>query len=163
MTERPYLPPGTLRELFMRPWPEEVRPGGRDPGNGEFPEMRILEALRILEIDTIPKRFGGMDIHQTWESNLTLAEQQLLVVARILVAHPRFAFLDKPSSALGPEQVRWVLALLKDRSISYVTFEESEDDPEYYDMVLEIENNGLWSCSLVEDGQIVRDCFKIAV
>jgi putative ATP-binding cassette transporter len=163
LTERPYLPPGTLRELFMRPWPEEVRPDGSDPETGEFPEMRIREALRILEIDTIPKRFGGMDTHQTWESNLTLAEQQLLVVARTLVAHPRFAFLDKPSSALSPEQVRWVLALLKDRAISYVTFDESDDHPEYYDMVLEIENNGLWSCSLVEDGQIARKSLKLAV
>jgi putative ATP-binding cassette transporter len=163
LTERPYMPPGTLRELFMRPWPEVASPNGHDPERAEFPEITIREALRILEIETIPKRFGGMDIPQNWESNLTLAEQQLLVVARVLVAHPRFAFLDKPSSALSPEQVRWVLALLRDRAISYVTFEESDNHPEFYDMVLEIENNGLWSCFPVEGGQIARKSFKIAV
>ena len=163
LTERPYLPPGTLRELFMRPWAEEAHPDDRDPENSPLPEMRILEALHTLGIDSILKRFGGMDTPQTWESNLTLSEQQLLVVARLLVAHPRFAFLDKPSTALTPEQIGWVLALLKERSISYVIFEESDDHPEWYDVVLELEGNGLWTCSAVEDGQIVRKSFEVAV
>ena len=163
LTERPYLPPGTLRELFMRPWAEEAHPDDRDPENSPLPEMRILEALHTLGIDSILKRFGGMDTPQTWESNLTLSEQQLLVVARLLVAHPRFAFLDKPSTALTPEQIGWVLALLKERSISYVIFEESDDPPEWYDVVLELEGNGLWTCSAVEDGQIVRKSFEVAV
>jgi vitamin B12/bleomycin/antimicrobial peptide transport system ATP-binding/permease protein len=163
LTERPYLPPGTLRELFMRPWPEEAHPDDRNPEDSQFPEIRILEALHTLEVDSIPKRFGGMDTQQTWESNLTLAEQQLLVVARLLVAHPRFAFLDKLSSALSPEEVRRVLTLLRERSISYVTFEESDDNLEYCDMVLELEKNGLWSCSPVEDGQIVGKSYEIAV
>ncbi|MEN8807469.1 MAG: SbmA/BacA-like family transporter, partial [Desulfobacterales bacterium] len=82
VTERPYLPPGSLRELFIRPWPEEAQPSEKDLLNNEFPEIRILEGLRSLAIDSIPKRFGGMNTRQTWESVLTLSEQQLLVVAR---------------------------------------------------------------------------------
>jgi putative ATP-binding cassette transporter len=163
LTERPYLPPSTLRELFMRPWAEDVPLDARNPEGSEFPELRILEALHILNIDTIPKRFGGMDKHQTWESNLTLTEQQLLVIARLLVIRPLFAFLDKPTSALGPEQVTWVLALLKERGISYVNFEESDDNLGYYDMVLELEKNGLWYCSPLEEGQIVSKSYEIAV
>jgi putative ATP-binding cassette transporter len=163
LTERPYLPPGTLRELFIRPWAEEAHPDDRNPEDTQFPEMRILEALRTLNIETIPKRFGGMDTYHTWESNLTLAEQQLLVVARLLVSHPPFAFLDKPSSALSPEQISWVLALLRERGISYVTFEESNGHPEYYDLVLEIESSGLWTLSPVEDGQVVGKRYEMAV
>jgi putative ATP-binding cassette transporter len=163
LTERPYLPPGTLRELFIRPWAEEAHPDDRDPENSQLPEIRILEALHTLGIDSILKRFGGMDTPQTWESNLTLSEQQLLVVARLLVAHPRFAFLDKPSTALTPEQLGWVLALLTERSISYVTFEESDGHPEWYDVVLELEGNGLWTCSAVEDGQVVKKSYEVAV
>ncbi len=163
LTERPYLPPGTLRELFMRPWPEEAHPDDVNPEDSQLPDISILEALHTLGIDSIPKRFGGMDTHQTWESNLTLSEQQLLVVARLLVVHPRFAFLDKPSSALGPEQVRTVLGLLKERSISYVTFEESSNNLESYDLVLELENNGLWSCTPVENGQLLGKSYGIAV
>jgi putative ATP-binding cassette transporter len=163
LTERPYLPPGTLRELFMHPWKEEIRPCDRDPGAGQVPEISILDALRALKIETLPKRFGGMDAHHTWESNLTLVEQQLLVVARLLVVHPRFAFLDKPSSALGREQTRRVLALFRERGISYVTFEESDSDPEEYDLVLDLDSGGLWTLSPVEDGQIVGKSYGVAV
>jgi putative ATP-binding cassette transporter len=163
LTERPYLPPGTLRELFMRPWAEEARPDDRNPEDSELPELRIMEALHALGIESIPKRFGGMDTSQTWENNLTLPEQQLLVVARLLVARPRFAFLDKPSTALPPDQVSRVLTLLRERSISYVTFEESDGHPEWYDMVLELEDNGLWTCSPVEDGRVVNKDYEVAV
>ena len=143
VTERPYLPPGSLRELFIRPWPEEAQPSEKDLLNNEFPELRILEGLRSLKIDSIPKRFGGMNTRQTWESVLTLSEQQLLVVARVLLAGPRFAFLEKPSTTLTPEQVVWVLGLLSRHGISCVIFEESCENLEPYDMVLELEKGWL--------------------
>ena len=124
VTERPYLPPGTLRELFILPWPEEAQPSEKDLLNHEFPEIRILDGLRTLELESIPKRFGGMNTWQNWESVLTLTEQQLLVIVRVLLANPRFAFLDKPSTTIDPEQVKWVLSLLNRHAISCVTFEE---------------------------------------
>jgi putative ATP-binding cassette transporter len=163
LTERPYLPRGTFRELFMRPWAEEGHPDARDPEEHQFSDLRIREALRTLEIETIPKRFGGMDTQQTWESILTLAEQQLLVVARMLVASPRFAFLDKPSTTLSPEQVTWVLNLLRERSISYVTFEETVGHPECYDLVLGLEKTGYWTCSPIKDGELVGKSYDVAV
>jgi len=163
LTERPYLPPGTLRELFMRPWAEEGRTDDRDPEDNEFPEIRILEGLRTLQIESVLKRFGGWDTHQTWESALTLTEQQLLGVARLLVAHPRFAFLDKPSSTLSPKQTRWVLELLRERSISYVVFEESDGNPEGYDLLVELEKTGYWTCSPIENGQPVEKSFDVAI
>jgi putative ATP-binding cassette transporter len=163
VTERPYLPPGTFRELFMRPWAEEGHPDDRNPEDDLFPEIRVMEALRTLGIETIPKRFGGKDTQQTWESALTLAEQQLLVVARVLVARPRFAFLDKPSTTLSLEQVIWVLSLFRKRSISYVTFEESVGNLECYDLVLDLEKTGYWTCSSVKDGQLVGKSYDVAV
>ena len=163
VTERPYLPPGSLRELFIRPWPEEAQPSEKDLLNNEFPELRILEGLRSLKIDSIPKRFGGINTRQTWESVLTLSEQQLLVLARVLLAGPRFAFLEKPSTTLTPEQVVWVLNLLSRHGISCVTFEESNEHLEPYDMVLELEKGGFWTYSPVEAGQILAKNYDLAV
>jgi putative ATP-binding cassette transporter len=163
VTERPYLPPGSLRELFIRPWPEGAQPSEKDLLNNEFPEIRILEGLRSLKIDSIPKRFGGMNTRQTWESVLTLSEQQFLVFARVLLAGPRFAFLEKPSTTLTPEQVGWVLGLLNRHGISCVTFEESSANLEPYDMVLELEKDGFWTHSPVEVGQILTKNYDLAV
>lgn len=163
VTERPYLPPGSLRELFIRPWPEAAQPSEKDLLNNEFPELRILEGLRSLAIDSIPKRFGGLNTRQTWESVLTLSEQQFLVLARVLLAAPRFAFLEKPGSTLTPEQVKWVLGLLSRQGISCVTFQESRENLESYDMVLELEKDGFWTCSPVEAGQIIPKNYDLAV
>jgi putative ATP-binding cassette transporter len=163
MTERPYLPPGTLRELFIRPWPEGAQTTENDLQNNVFPDIRIREALRALEIDSVPKRFGGMSTRQNWESMLTLSEQQLLVVARILLSSPRFAFLEKPSTTLSPEQVKWVLNLLNQRAISCVTFEETGDDLEPYDMLLELEKDGSWAYFPVEAGLAIKKSYGIAV
>jgi putative ATP-binding cassette transporter len=163
LTERPYLPSGTLRELFMRPWAEEGRADDRDPEDNEFPEIRIMDALRALKMEGTLKRFGGWDTPHTWESALTLTEQQLLGVARLLVARPLFAFLDKPSSTFSPEQTRWVLDHLKERSISYVVFEESADNAGGYDVLLELEKTGYWTCSPIEGDQPVGKSYDLAV
>lgn len=163
VTERPYLPPGSLSELFIRPWPEDAQPSEKDLLNNEFPELRIFERLRSLKIDSIPKHFGGMNTRQTWESVLTLSEQQLLVVARVLLAGPRFAFLEKPSTTLSPAQVEWILGLLNRHGISCVTFEESSENLDPYDMVLELEKGGFWTCSPVEAGKILTKNYDLAV
>ncbi len=163
VTERPYLPPGSLRELFIRPWPEDVHPSEKDLFNNEFPKMRIIEGLRSLGIDSISKRFGGLDTRQTWESVLTLSEQQLLVITRVLLAGPRFAFLEKPSTTLAPQQVTWVLDLLKQHDIGYVTLQEGRDNLEPYDRVLELEKGGFWTYSPVEAGHILTKSYDLAV
>ena len=66
-------------------------------------------------------------------------------------------------TALPPDQVSRVLTLLRERSISYVTFQESDGHPEWYHMVLELEDNGLWTCSPVEDGRVVKKDYEVAV
>jgi hypothetical protein len=71
--------------------------------------------------------------------------------------------MDKPSSTLSPEQIRWVLGLLKERSIGYVVFEESAGNLECYDLLLELEKTGYWTCSPVEDGQPVGRNYDLAV
>ncbi len=86
-----------------------------------------------------------MDTRQHWENNLPLTHQQLLVMARILLAKPRFVFLDRPGATLSPEQIDWVLDLLRERGITYVTFTENGTGLERYDAVLELPGGGVWA------------------
>jgi putative ATP-binding cassette transporter len=162
VTERPYLPPGTFRELFMRPWAEEVHPSERNPEDNEFPEGKIMEALRLLGLEELPERFGGMDIPHTWESLLSLGEQQQLAIARVLVAAPRFVFLDKPSTTLSSRQIDWILGLFEKNAISYVTFEEKKGELNRYESVLELGVCGMWDCKPIKDGVIVEKLDKQA-
>lgn len=156
VTERPYLTPGTLRELFLLPRQEETvqigvfQPGEclRDaPGQERKPkaDARILAALSTLGLESLVTRFRGLDVEQDWDSILPLGEQQLLVFARLLIAQPRFAFLDRPATALGNGQLDPVLKILTDHAISYVVFAEAESQLDRYDARLELEGEGKWN------------------
>jgi putative ATP-binding cassette transporter len=118
----------------------------------------MLEALRTLNMDSI-QTGGGWDKRQYWENTLPLDAQKLLVVARVLIARPRFAFLDRPGSTLQTEQVDRVLELFREREISYVTFEDEDRivNLRNYDQVLDIGSGGAWTWKAVLGGTIVED------
>ena len=146
VAELPHLPPGTLRELLMQPWPEKILPWKQTLSDIQAPEEQLMETLAAIKIDSMVKGFGGLDQRQHWENILPLDQQQLLVLGRVLLSQPRFVFLDRPSTTFDPERVDWILDLLNERSISYVTFEsdESKVNMDRYDAVLEIKEAGAW-------------------
>ncbi len=63
----------------------------------------------------------------------------------MLLARPRFAFLDRLSTTLGPAQVCQALRRLSASSITYVSFADAVETVEQYDAVLEIDAGGGWS------------------
>src|SRR3989441_12475531 len=48
--------------------------------------------------------------------SLSLAERQLLEVVKVLLARPKVLLLDEPTTALGPEHVEWLHALVLEQS-----------------------------------------------
>jgi putative ATP-binding cassette transporter len=163
VTELPYLPPGTLRELLMQPWPEANLPWKQNLADIQVPQEQLLEILRTLKIETMVSGFGGLDQRQHWENILPLDQQQILVAARVLLANPRFVFLDRPSTTLGPERVDWILSMLSERSITYVTFEgdESSLNPDRYDAVLELKEEGAWDYKPVKSRRMVEETQQV--
>src|SRR5207248_10905042 len=109
LPERPYLPPGTLREVLLRTGRESV------------PGQEILGVLETLGLEAALERTGGLDAEADWNDALSLGEQQLLCVARAVFAAPRFVFLDRVRAAVDPERYEAILRLLSERSITYLT------------------------------------------
>ena len=134
LPERPYLPPGTLRELLLRTGEEE-----------KISDEPILATLYALDIDRVVTRAGGLDVEKDWDDILSLGEQQLLAFARLLLAAPQFAFLDRPGTALNQGQVDRILNMLSAHSITYLTLGNGDDPLEQYDAVLELANDGGWT------------------
>jgi ABC-type uncharacterized transport system, permease and ATPase components len=133
LPERPYLPPGTLRESLLRTGQEFV-----------ISDDRILTTLRALDLEPVLMRAGGLDVEQDWDNILSLGEQQLLAFARLLLAAPRFAFLDRVSTALSPRQVDQILKMFSENSITYLTVGDTDDRLDNYDAVLELAGDGGW-------------------
>ena len=141
LPERPYLPPGTLREVL-------VRTGREDIG-----DEQIASSLHGLGLESVLERTGGLDVERDWDDALSLGEQQLLSVARVVLATPRFVFLERPRTALGSEQVDRILSLLSERSITYLTLGDGGDGLDDYDAVLELAGDGGWTWKAVEAGR----------
>jgi putative ATP-binding cassette transporter len=141
LPERPYLPPGTLRESLVHTGQEEV-----------IPDERIQLVLRALDVEAIIERADGLDTEQHWDNILSLSEQKLLAFARIVISAPRFAFLDRLNTALSVEDVARMLRLLTEHHITYVNVghsrhgrRDTDDKLEDYDAILEIAGDGSWS------------------
>jgi putative ATP-binding cassette transporter len=133
--ERPYLPPGTLREALLHTGTEK-----------QVTDEQMLEILHSLKLESVLRRIGGLDNERKWSDLLSLSEQQLLAFARVLIAAPSFVFLDQPSRALSDAQVHALLRRLRDRGITYLTLGD-DDDITYYDQLLEIAEDGSWTLS----------------
>ncbi len=140
LAERPYLPSGTLRQALVRLSME-----------GRVSEERILGLLRRFDIESVLLRAGGLDTSQEWSTRLSLSEQQLLAVVRVILAAPRFVVLYHPETTLSEERLQGVLEALSDSSITSVCFGRSDVPQEPYDAVLDIRADGSWTWT--EHGQ----------
>lgn len=130
--ERPYVPPATLRELVIRIGHEH-----------EAHDEEIETVLNELGLGHALRRVGGLDVEGDFSHVLSLGEQQLLTLARVVLARPVFVVLHNPGTTLAPEQLALALARLTEAKITYLTF-GMEGPPGVYDAVLELHAGGAW-------------------
>jgi putative ATP-binding cassette transporter len=86
---------------------------------------------------------GGLDVEGDFSHVLSLGEQQLLTLARVVLASPAFVVLHNPGTTLAPEQLSQALARLSEAGITYLTF-GMEAPHGVYDAVLELHAGGTW-------------------
>jgi len=141
LPERPYVLPGTLRDV--------LRPTGRE---GAIGDEQMTAVLRGLRLEGVLERVGGFDVDRDWASTVSLGEQQLLSVARVVLAAPRFVFLERPRATLGAAQADRVMSLLRERSITCLTLSDGDDRLEDYDAVLELGDDGASTWKALDAG-----------
>jgi putative ATP-binding cassette transporter len=101
LSQRPYLPMGTLRDALYYP---ETPPEQDDP--------RAREVLRQVQLDALTER---MDEVVDWGHILSLGEQQRLAFGRVLLARPQAAFLDEATSAMDENMENAMYELLREQ------------------------------------------------
>lgn len=133
LPERPYLPLGTLREVLLRTGREKV-----------IPNAIIMSVMKKLHIENIVERAHGLDVVQDWEDLLSISEQHMVSVARLLLAEPRIVYLDRPGSSLPESQIAAILDLLTAAGIGVVVLAKNGESHLRYDAQLEIKPDGSW-------------------
>jgi putative ATP-binding cassette transporter len=133
LPERPYLPPGTLRDVLLRTSLDSIT---KDP--------EVHSVLRRLGLHEAVTRAGGLDADKDWDDVFSIGEQHLLSIARILLACPAFVFLDRPGSSLPRPQIAGIFDLLARQGIGVVVFAKNGEASLAYDHILEIRADGSW-------------------
>jgi vitamin B12/bleomycin/antimicrobial peptide transport system ATP-binding/permease protein len=140
LPQRPYLPPGTLREVL-------IQDGQRPP----ISDDQITGTLDDMGLDDIAAGPNGLDTERDWSAVLSLREQQQLALARLILARPAFAMMDRVNVVLEPAQYRNVLGRLDENSITYVALAEHAEMIEQYEVVLQIAADGTWKWQPTDD------------
>lgn len=68
---------------------------------------------RRQKVDTMLERFGFAHRRDDYPGQLSGGQQQMLAVARALIAEPKVLLADEPTGALHSEQGRMIMELLK--------------------------------------------------
>jgi vitamin B12/bleomycin/antimicrobial peptide transport system ATP-binding/permease protein len=133
LPERPYLPPGALRNALLRTGMESVTK-----------DSEIMIVLHKLGLESTIARAGGLDADKDWDDVFSIGEQHMLSIARIFLARPAFVFLDRPGSSLPKSQIATILDMLSEQGIGVVILAKNGESRLHYDSCLEIKPDGAW-------------------
>ena len=134
LPERPYLFKSTLRDVLLDP--SSLRSSA---------DENIRQVLGLLHLESLVQQAGGLDVERDWSNACGIREQALLLIARVLLAKPKFVFLDRMSVALDTAQAQYVLRLLTQSRITYLVIGKSDEPPDNYDAVLDLAADGSWT------------------
>ncbi len=132
--QRPYTALGSLRDQFFDA-----------DYHGDEDDERLIAILCQVTFGPILDRVGGLDVERDWTNLLTVGEQQLLGIARLLIAQPKYAFIDRATSALSLSRVKHIYTILSATPITYITVGDHPSLRNYHDNILEIQDDGQWS------------------
>ncbi len=148
LPERPYLPPGTLREVLV---------GELD--GGAVGDEELLRVIGLLRAERVLEHVGGLDREEDWDEALSLREQELIAVGRVIVSRPTFVILHNPSRTLDRDHIEIALKALCECSVTCITFtgtDEEDDHIAAHDALLELAVDGSWSWKPIRDGVVVE-------
>lgn len=130
LSQRPYLPLGTLREALCYPQP---------PMDDDL----VLPVLQAVGLDKLVER---LDQQEMWSHILSIGEQQRVAFARALLVKPAVLFMDEASSALDEESEAHLYGLLRaqlPQTILVSVGHRSTLQP-FHDRLLRWQANGQW-------------------
>ena len=133
LPQKPYLIIGSMRNQLFYTLQRRVAS-----------DQEILELLRKVGLSSIVKRVGSLGEFADWGAILSVGEQQQLAFARLLLAKPKYAFLDEATTAMDPRVEANLYRMLQDQTKAFVSITNREALQSFHETLIEIKENGEW-------------------
>lgn len=105
---------------------------------------QIIDILHRVNLSFLLERYENLDVVRDWRHELSLGQQQCLSMARLLINHPKYAFLDEASSALDQPIEAKVYQQLIDAGITLISISHRESLIQFHQQKLELLPQGAW-------------------
>ncbi|WP_174875898.1 ABC transporter ATP-binding protein/permease [Vogesella oryzae] len=131
LSQRPYLPLGTLRDALYY------------PNQASHDDSGAVAALQAVHLGHLADK---LDVDTDWSHTLSLGEQQRLAFGRLLLTAPRVAFLDEATSAMDEGLEDALYRLLRERlpHTTLISVGHRSTLLAHHDQQLLLEGGGNW-------------------
>jgi putative ATP-binding cassette transporter len=134
LPQEPFLAAGTLRQQLLE-----------GTGCRDLTDAKIHEVFRAVKFEKILDRVGGLDAERNWPKVLSPGERRLFAFARLLLAEPRFAFIDAGVSGLTSFWVHQLYRALRQTQTTYISIGDHPALRQYHDEILDLDGEGNWA------------------
>ncbi|KAJ8324078.1 hypothetical protein BDV3_002041 [Batrachochytrium dendrobatidis] len=130
--QRPYLAIGTLRDQIIYPHSyKDMQHTGRT-------DAELQDILKIVYLDYIPTREGGLDAVKEWKDVFSGGEKQRIQLARLFYHKPKFAILDEATSAVSNDVESLLYTSAKEAGMTLITISHRPSLFKYHPYLLRI-------------------------
>lgn len=134
LPQTPYMILGSLRDQLLFP-------------DNKASDEELLAMLKVVNLPELAERVGGLDAVHNWDMKLSPGERQRIAFARLLLAKPKFAFLDEATASLDEANEDYLYSLLQKTGTTYVSVGHRPSLAKYHGNVLELLGDGKWKVS----------------
>lgn len=133
LPQRPYMVLGTLRSQLLY-----------GSNKRSFTDDELFEVIAAVGLTSMFNRIGGFDAVRDWQNTLSTGEQQSLAFARLLLAKPRYVFMDEATTALDAVREEQFYDLLRKLTLAYITIGYSPNLIKQHELLLRLMGDGQW-------------------
>ncbi|MFN8389758.1 MAG: ABC transporter ATP-binding protein/permease [Bdellovibrionota bacterium] len=142
LPQRPYLVLGSLRNQLLY----SVKRRG-------ISDRELKSALERVGLESALERVKGLSAVANWNSLLSAGEQQQLAFARLILARPKFAFLDEATTAVDTAAEAMLYEMLTNTTTAFVSVGYRANLSRYHRMILQVNDDGSWYLERVPRGK----------
>jgi putative ATP-binding cassette transporter len=131
--QRPYLILGTLRNQLLY--------GQRKKG---LTDKELFTVLEQVELEEMFERVGGFNARVDWAATLSNGEQQRIGLARLILANPKYIFLDEATTAIEELSERRIYERILSDAKLLISVGYRSTLAQFHDALLEIRSKSKW-------------------